>query len=235
MKKEIIVKFYSTYKLYIFPAVVVLSSLFLIGFIIIPQISKLIGNQKAIESLSTRSKLLETKVFALESYDENDLSKKAGITLSILPVDKDYVNILGLLQQLTAKSGFSITSVSLGEGGNKLNKTDSYTVKLQVKGTRVLFESLLNSLESSPRLIKVNSIDISSNQASQEIEAALAIDVLYSKLPQNFGTEDSILPEISQKDEELLTSLSQVSEAVSMEASPSAGISSPRGKSNPFE
>ncbi len=248
MKKETIANFYSAYKLYIFPAVVVLSSLFLIGFIIVPQISKLVDNQKAVGQLSAKSKLLDSKVFALESYDEADLSKKVGITLSAFPVDKDYINILSLLQQLTAKSGFSIVSISFGEGGHKIDKVNSYTVKLQVKGSRILFQSLLSNLENSPRLVKVNSIDISSNQAAQELNAVLEIGVLYSQPPQNFGTEDSSLPEISQTDEDLLVSLSQAGEVLSQaneavvgqEASPSAGITSfgmtsPKGKSNPFE
>lgn len=238
MKKEELIKFYQNYKLFIFPAVVALSSLFLIIFAIIPQTIKLLDNQKAAEQLSVKSKFLESKVSALESYNEEDLSQKLGFALKAFPADKDYISILGLLQQVTAKSGFSITSVALGEGAaGKSEKGNSYMVKLQVKGARILFETLLDNLENSPRLIKVNSIELSSNQTAQSIDVSLGVEVLYSRMPQNAGTLDTPLPQMSQKDEELLAALADRSyEAGSSSiVSQPQGPTSSRGKANPFE
>lgn len=230
MKKETITKFYSEYKLYIFPLAIILSSLFLIVFAIIPQTLKLLDNQKAFERLTNKSDLLETKVFALESYNEEDLSSKVGFALNAFPSDKDFGNILGLLQQISTGSGFTIASISFSDSGSKLGSASSYGVKLQVKGARTLFQTLLNNLENSSRLIKVTGIDISSGQLTQAIDASLALDVLYSKLPQDFGTIDAPLPQISQKDEELLVTLAGL-----QTSHISTGSLSPRGKSNPFE
>ena len=238
MKKEDLIKFYQTYKLYIFPAVVALSSLFLIVFAIIPQTIKLMDNQKLAQDLVSKSKLLETKVSALEGYDNEDISRKVEVVLSVFPQDKDFLNILGLLQQLTTQSGFSITSIALGDSGSKSANTNSYSIKLQIKGSKALFQTLLDNLESSPRLMRVSSIDISSNQSPQTIEASLTLDALYSSLPQNFGTVDAPLPQITQKEEELLASLSRTNEAgpSSSTTTPSSEQpSSPRGKPNPFE
>lgn len=235
MKKEALIRLYSEYRLLIFPIVVALSSLFLIIFAIYPQTIKLIENQKLALDFTNKSKFLETKVIALESFDEADLSKKTSIALSTFPSEKDYGNILGLMQQLIAESGFSITSISLGEGG-KLNQADSYTVKLQVQGARVLFQTLLSNLEKSPRLMKISTIDISANQASQTADVSLAIDVFYSGLSQNFGAVDSPLPQIEQKEEELLANLARANEAGSSSLAIEPSISSsPKGKSNPFE
>lgn len=235
MKKEALIRLYSEYRLLIFPIVVALSSLFLIIFAIYPQTIKLIENQKLALDFTNKSKFLETKVIALESFDEADLSKKTSIALSAFPSEKDYGNILGLMQQLIAESGFSITSISLGEGG-KLNQADSYTVKLQVQGARALFQTLLSNLEKSPRLMKISTIDISANQASQTADVSLAIDVFYSGLSQNFGAVDSPLPQIEQKEEELLANLARANEAGSSSLAIEPSISSsPKGKSNPFE
>lgn len=236
MKKEALIRLYSEYKLLIFPIVVALSSLFLIVFAIYPQTIKLIENQKLALDFTNKSKFLETKVIALESFDEADLSKKINTALSTFPAEKDYGNILGLMQQLIAESGFSITSISLGDSGSKLNQADSYTVKLQVQGARALFQTLLSNLEKSPRLMKISTIDISANQASQTADVSLAIDVLYSGLSQNFGAIDSPLPQIEQKEEELLANLARANEAGSSSLAIQQSISSsPRGKSNPFE
>lgn len=230
MKKETIIKFYSNYRLYIFPAIVALSSLFLILFVIYPQTVKLINNQQTIGDLINKSKLIENKVVALESYDEEDLSRKVGFALVTLPADKDLVSILGLLPQLIVQSGFTIESISFGNTANKLGNSDSVEIKLEIRGAKIMFQTLLSNLENSPRLIRVNTIDISA-QSSQNMNAAVVVEVLYSLLPQNFGGTDSPLPELSQKDEQLLVRLARTSETVAT----FSAIESPRGKSNPFD
>ncbi len=231
MKKETINKFYLRYRLYIFPAIVALSSLFLIIFAIYPQTAKLIENQKVAGDLTNKSKFLETKVVALESYNGEDLSQKVGMALDAFPADKDYGNILGLLQGLAAQSGFTISSIALGNTSGKLGNASNFEIKLEIKGPRNLFQIFLMNLENSPRIMRVSSIDISSAQASEALDAAVVIEVLYSPSPQSFGTVDSPLPTLSQKDEEILVALSRTT----LTASFSAVQPSQRGKANPFE
>lgn len=242
--KENIVKFYSNYRFYIFPAAIISASLFLIFFVIYPQTMQLLTSQKLSGDLLTKSKFLETKVAALENYDEVDLSQKIGYVMAKLPAEKDYSNILGLLQQLTAKSGFSITSIVIGNAGSKLGTVNSYDVKLEVLGTKALFPNLLNNLDNAPRLLRVNDMNVSSSPTSNVLEASLTVKVLFLELPQTFGTEDSPLPQISQKNEELLAKLVQTGEvsisapttpAVSTTQPSQPGELSPRGKANPFE
>src|SRR3989304_7777764 len=98
MKKEILIKFYTTYRLYIFPAVVGLSSLFLIVFAIYPQVIALINNQKLFGELIDQSKFLEAKADTLESYDENDLARKVNLVIPAYPQDNDFGRILDVLQ-----------------------------------------------------------------------------------------------------------------------------------------
>lgn len=232
MKKEDLTKFYQTYKLYIFPTVVAVSSLFLILFVVFPTMSKLISGQKTSQDLITKSNFLETKVLALESLDSEDLSRKVGFALSVLPAEKDFGDILGLLQSLAGQTGFSISSISLGASGSKLTNTESYEVKMEIKGTRVLLPALINNIENSPRLMKIKKIDVSSGQSSQVIGVSLVVDVLYSGLPQTFGTADAPLPQLSEQDEQFLANMAQVGGET---PAPSSTITAPRGKPNPFE
>lgn len=230
MRKETIIKFYLNFRLYIFPATVALASFFLIMFAIYPQTVKLVSGQRSTEELKDKSIFLETKIVALESLSEEDLSQKVSLALAAFPADKDYGNIFDLLQRLVAESGFRITSISLGNAGYKVGNTDSYEVKMEIQGSRLMFSSLLNNLENSSRLVRVNSLDISSGQASQSVDASLILGVLYSKMPQSFGAADSPLPQITQEDEELIAKL----ERSGRQASASLPLF-PRGKSNPFE
>lgn len=231
MKKEIALQFYSRYKLYIFPAVVALSSLFLIIFAIYPQTAKLIENQKVAGDLMNKSKFLATNVAALESVNGEDLAQKIGITLNVFPTEKDYGKVLGLLQGLAAQSGFIISSVTLSNTSGKVGNANSYEIKLEIKGPKTLFQNFITNLENLPRIIRVSSIDISSNQASETISTSVVIEALYSSMPQTFGAVDSPLPSFSQTEEDLLIALSKIS----FTASSSAVSTSQRGKTNPFE
>ncbi|MBU0999850.1 hypothetical protein KKE78_00440 [Patescibacteria group bacterium] len=233
MKKKTIIQFYNHYKLYIFPTAVVLSSLFLIIFAIYPQTAKLIENQKVAGEMQKKSNFLASNVIALEDVNSEDLSEKVGITLSAFPAEKDYGRILGLLQGLVVQSGFTISSVTLGNVSGKVGNASSYEVKLEVKGPKILFQGFINNLESSPRIIRVRSLDIVFVQASEILDTSVIIEVLYSPLPQTFKG-DSPLPLFGQAEEELLISLSNLSK-INLTASSSAAVYSQRGKVNPFE
>lgn len=232
MKKEEVIKFYINFRLYIFPAIIALSSLFLIIFAIYPQTVRLIDNQKSADEFLNKSKFLETKVSALENYNEEDLAQKTGLALATFPADKNFGDTLDLLQRIIAKSGFSIVSITLGNTAGKLGNIDSYDVKLDLQGSKALFPILLSNLDNSPRLIKISSIDIS-NQASQVSGISLVVGVLYAGVPKNFGTSDSPLPQITQKDDELFARLAGGSGPVPL-TSVQQQIT-PRGKLNPFD
>lgn len=228
MKKEDLLKFYAQYKLFIFPLVVAISSLILIVFVILPQTIKLVTNQGAEEELFNKSQFLEVKAQDLDNLDQEDLSRKVQYVLGVYPADKDFGNIVGIIQSVTSGAGFSIVALNLGD-----QTAQSYNITLQITGPRTLLPLLLSALESAPRLIRLDSLEISSSSSSQGIEADLGLNILYSPAPTTFGTVDSPLPTLSSEDEELLTILASqnpISEEVEEVVD-----SGPRGKANPFE
>jgi len=232
MKKEVIAEVYLTYRLYIFPIVVAVASLGLIVLIIIPQISSLISNQKVGDQLSHRFKTLEVKAKDLETYDSLDLSQKVSYALSAFPAEKDFINVIGLIQNLVSQSGFTVINLALGSQSSKALNTDSYTIKLEVSGSKILAANLFSSIESSTRIMKIDNIEISNAQNSQATDILININVLYSPSPASFGSIDSPLPKLSQKDEDLLAKLAGVSPF----SPPDANVQLPsRGKANPFE
>lgn len=232
MNKEVILKFYSSYKLFIFPAVVAISCLVLIVSVILPQTLKLVTNQKVGDDLLTRSENLEVKAQNLESINGEDLSQNLIYALNVYPSDKDYGNIIGLIQKNTSEVGFNIDSLNLGGGGVSA-KTDaqSFSVSLQLSGSKVLLPILLSNFENGPRLMRIANLEVSST-SGEGVQVSLGLDVLYSSSPGDFGSIDSPLPTLSEKDEELLTKLAVVSgPSVSL----GGVVSTPRGKANPFE
>mgnify|MGYP001558324875 CR=1 FL=1 len=232
MKKETVIKFYLTYRLYLFPVAIAISSLILIFLIIIPQLGKLISNQKAEKALVNNLKFLEVKAQTLDSYDSNDLSNKVSYVLASFPQDKDFGNVIGLIQNLTIQSGFSLTTMTISTATNKTANAQSYSIELEVVGPKNLISILLSNIERSTRLMRVGSIEIRNTISQQTVNISLSLDVLFAPTPASFGSIDSTLPDLSQKDQELLTTLAKnftpvfTSENVSLPS---------RGKANPFE
>lgn len=233
MKKELITKFYLTYRLFIFPAIVILSSLILIVFVIFPQVSKLISDQSVQVSLTNKSKFLEVKAQTLDNYDAEDLANKVNYTLASYPSDKDYGVVIGLISNLVSQSGFSLTSMTIGNLGSKTVKSPSYAISLSVIGSRNLVNMLISNIENSIRLMRIGSISISNTKDQQTVELVLSLDILYAPVPGSFGGIDSALPDLSEKDEALLVKLAESVPVVNL-TSVNVPLS-PRGKVNPFE
>lgn len=243
MRKEEILLFYKNYKLYIFPFLIAFSSLILIIFVILPQTIKLLSNQTAKDEIVKKSKFLEVKAQTLENYDASDLSLKVNYALNAYPVDRDFVTAIGLLQDLTVQNGFSVIGIILGGAPENKSAEQSYIIKADITGSLLQLPKLLSSIENSPRLMRINSVDAASSTNSQSVPISISVNVLYAVAPENFGDVDSPLPELSSKDQDILSKLARISPQVTTTAftAPSATgqqVStqlSPKGKSNPFE
>lgn len=228
MTKEKLVFIYQRYKLIIFPVVIALSCLILIVFVMIPQLSKFFKNSQIETDFKAKSDFLDTKVEALESLDEKDLQKKVKDVVASFPQEKDFITLITLLQKITSENGFSMTSLSFGGGG--VSKEQGYGITVEVVGPKGIFARLLNNIETSPRLMRVDRIEISSGKAGDAISANLAIAALFAPLPGNLGSVDSPLPPISKGEEELMAKL-----AGGQEITLTTVDLSSTGKSNPFE
>ncbi len=232
MNKETAINFYNKYKLYIFPAVVAASSLFLTIFAIYPQTVKLISNQKIQGELEQKSKILEVKAQTLTSFDESDLARKVQYALFSYPQERDFGNVIGLLQSIGAQSGFAVAAINLEGGTGKTSGAGSYNVRMEISGSKNSLPTLLSRIESSVRLMKILSLEVSV-KGNQVVDAVVGVEVLFSPASASFGSLDSPLPQLSSDDEELLTRLATAVPTVAV--SPTEVVTTPRGKVNPFE
>ncbi|MBI2600129.1 hypothetical protein HYW43_04410 [Candidatus Daviesbacteria bacterium] len=234
MRKEEVLNFYLTYKLYLFPVVIVLSSLVLIMFVIYPQTSKLISNQKIAGDILSRATTLEVKAQALENYDSADLGLKVNYALSAYPTDKDFATAIGLLQNLTIQSGFNIASLSIGSSSSKKVGSQSYTIKLDIVGSVLAVPALLNNIEHSPRIMRISGVEVNMDRNSKLAAVSLVVNMLFAPSPTNFGSIDSSLPELSVNDQETIQKIAKFGASVT-KPSQAVNLSSPRGREDPFE
>lgn len=238
--REATLKFYQQNRLIIFPIMIVLCCLTLILIVILPQTGKLLGNQAAAGAIQKKSAVLEAKAAELENYDTADLNNKVKFALGSLPAEKDFATAVGFIQNLTATSGFSIASLTLG-GDFKDQNTTSYSINLNLLGPIKSLQTLLNNIENSPRLMRVRSMESTTKADSETGSIFLIVDILYAADTGRLGAIDSPLPQLSQTDQEILSELVRLNPAPVVSAGfPTEGQSTTeelpsRGKANPFE
>lgn len=234
MKKESLQKFYQTYRLYIFPSVVGFCCLILIGFIIMPQLLKLLDLQKNEQQSLKRSGILEAKAAELVNFDPEDIQKKVQIALNVLPSDKDYIGALALVQSIAEQNSFIADSLSLSETSGGGGSKESYIIRANITGPKILFLSLIKSLENSIRVMRVQSIEMTPAKEASAISAVIAIEVLYSTAQGVSGSADSPVLKLTAIEEQLINKLGTLLPATISTGNIATG-GGVRGKQNPFQ
>lgn len=239
MKKEELLTFYLKYRIYIFPIAVTLSSLTLIALVIYPQISNLLTNRNVYTEVVQKSQFLEVKAQDLATIDEEEVKRKLAIALTAFPEDKDYTEIIGLMQILVSKYGFVLDSLQIGTvATEKLGAANGFVIELQLQGSKVEFGELLATLEDTSRVMKIQRVERSSNAGAESvIKGNVTLNIYYAPLPANLGAIDTPVTKLTPEDDTLIENLENDRKELY------AGFSSenqdtslvPKGKANPFE
>lgn len=227
-------KIYSTYKLYIFPSLVGICCIVLIGLIIAPETIKFFTNQQKEKDITARFTNIEAKAAELTKYNEAELNQQTQIVLSLLPAERDFIGSIDALQAAITKSGFSVTNINLSqEGGVKGGAGSSYLIKVDVSGPRPTLSSLISNIENGAKVMKIQSMNIVPTVNEGMVNGVLSIEVFYSPLANVSAAPDAPLPKLSAQEEQLLVKLATT---VPMNSGISSStVSGPKGKENPFE
>lgn len=238
MNKEVIGKLYFKYRFYIFPAVSALCCLILIIFVIYPQVTQVIKSFDDLQQKENKLHVLKVKTADLEELNEAELTQKLNAMLVVLPEDKDYPSLIGVLRSLTSRFGVLLSSLQIGKVSSpaKAETGSAFAVTLEFSGSKALVSRLITALESSNRIMKIRSMDLSFNKTTDAINASFMLDVFFAPIPTNIGSYETPLPKLTQKDQEMIASLTRdINKPVSLPISSSSATTVTRGKINPFE
>lgn len=230
---------YLKYKFLIWPVVVGVSSIIIIILVIIPQLLTYLNVNDKINQAQNRSNILETKAVALENIDNLLTQKDLKVVFSVLPTDQDVPQAMVVLQDMIAKSGLELKSTSFGAVGlsQKAVGNSSFQLNIAVSGQVNLLRDFLIQLQNSPRLFQVDSIGVQFQKDKGLIEADMPLSVFYNPSLGEMGTVEDPIPQISDKDKDLLAKLTQVvgQGNVSLISQEATSASVPLGKSDPFQ
>lgn len=246
MRKEFFLKFYSKYRVIIYPFTVGLASLIIIILVIIPQIKGYFSSKENEGIVQKKIINLELKAEELEGISDEDLRRKVQSAVVAFPQDKDYTSVIGLLQRLSIESGVNLESVALVSGGDKnISGISNFTVKIEVNASSLGFDEFLKKIENSQSVLKIGGLSVEKS-SNEQASAALDIEVYYSPTPKTLGSVDSPLQKLTEEEEVLAEKLvaNLAAAPVTLNTSETSGVSGqptqpinlvPRGKVNPFE
>lgn len=226
---------YIRYKLIIWPICTAGASAVILFFIIIPQMLSYLNVRGQISQLQTRVDSIDAKAQDLEQLDEQSVSRQFQSAFTVLPADPEIPSALVVLQGLADQAGVTIrnTTYSTSQGSNGKN---SFILDLTVAGSISGMRTFLTSLQSAPRVFRVEAISAHFAR-NYSLEAEIPIAVYYEPSSAISWSVEQDVPKFSGKDEEFLNQLTQQVENANQrtrarEASYSAV---PLGKLNLFD
>ncbi|MBI2601187.1 type 4a pilus biogenesis protein PilO [Candidatus Daviesbacteria bacterium] len=193
--------------------------------------TKFLTNSKTESELVNKLKNMEVKADELEQLSNRDLSKDVNVALFAYPSEKDYGQVIGLVQRITAQSGFNISNFQFNDISEAAQFGSAYGIKLEVLGAKDRLSELIEKLEAPPRLLKVRTLGINSGADNTIVTAVISLHAYYSDLSKNAKVlPDQPLSKLSDTDEGVLRELSRYDVL-----SGSSNLYKPHGKVNPFE
>ncbi len=227
---------YLKYKLLIWPVLTGLSSLVILSLVVIPQILGYIETRGKINDIESRSDKMEVKAKGLEGIDPSVSSENLKVAFTVLPADRNVPSAVSILQALITQSGLTLKNTSYSSVAKGTSK-DSFMLNVTVIGQINNVRRFLIGLKDAGRVFQVESINVRFQKSGSLVEAEIPITVFFSSGKAAAGASDQEAPKLSEKDEQLLSNLSNIVRSpLNLAASGESTTSSvPIGKANPFE
>lgn len=227
---------YFKYKLFFWPVTTGLAALVILSLVIIPQIFVYINTQGRISTANTKLEVMDAKAQELEQIDASLISKDLQTVYSVLPKEQEVPQALVTLSNLVTRSGLTLKNTVYG-GSKKAEKQNNFLLTVTVIGRVNSVRDFLNNLKSSPRVFKVESIEVQFQRGTQLVEAKIPLSVYFQPGDgQAAAASDQPLPKLNSDEEKLLDDLAKqyfnTGMAVSLESTSS---SVPLGRADPFE
>ena len=203
------------YKEYIFYGCLLLGSILMGAFLVIPGIRKTLVLRKQIQTTATEIEVLRTKATLLGSLTEESLVEQLSEIPTALPGDVSTASIFSTIDGVIGETGVSVGTYSIeseGKGATKgapqaKGKADksgslSVPIDLAAKGTLDQIQQFIALLPKVKRLFRVHQVSLSIHEAN--VSSSITADAPYKKLPTAIGGPSSPLSPMTQKEEAVL-------------------------------
>lgn len=228
-------KFYDKYKLWLWPVLVAIIIVAIMAVVITPQFAEYLKTKEEISRLTAQAEKLEQRAQLMEEIDQVATKEGLQVVLTVLPSDQEVPEALSSLQNLVDRSGVLLKSVSYASSKSKTNDKDSFQLSTGIIGPFSSIKDFLINVKGASRIFRVDSISARFQKDGTIVDADIPLSVFYNSafvVPQ--VAVDQSVPELTEKEEKLLSQLSE-SMAQTAIAPVEEAPAGPLGKANPFE
>lgn len=203
-------------------------------FLLIPKTKEVWQSREELINTQKRLESLKAKVRDLEGLDENELTRRTKLTLQAVPMEKTYVEILAIVNELAREKGLVVVGFRVTPGTLVVSQKGTLAFGVQLSGgdLEVVKDYLTELKKMLPLITPVEELDIKLKDFKKEVSTAaktsFTIEGVFQPLPKTIGAVDQPLVKMSEEEEKYLKSLSEY-KTLKQEAIPT-----PEGKENPF-
>lgn len=240
--KDTILKnpYFIRYQMIIVPALSGLVSIVLIVLILIPQVQEIFRIQKETEINKTQTGILQKKITDLSGQDVNKLRQLVDTTQIAVPPDKDIPGAVDQVNNYLSSNGMVVNNISFSNLGLDLPSGGNFQIKLEITGSMVGLKNFSKQLDSAPRIMKIDGLDMYATRNVGNIQASMSINTFYLPLATSIGGVEDKLPAIAQDEIAKLEKLRASIYSAPSYSSPSTptstvDLNTQTGKINPFE
>ncbi|MFH0937167.1 MAG: type 4a pilus biogenesis protein PilO [Candidatus Daviesbacteria bacterium] len=226
-------EFYIKYKFIIWPALVAVSEIILLVFVIIPQLMSYLNVRNQISEVRNRAHSLNVKASELQEFDAEGAEKDLQVVFTILPADQDVPQAMAFLQALIANNGLQLKNTAFVGGGQSKN---SYQLRVVIDGQINALRNFLLQLQEAPRIYQIESLSVQFQRSEGAIEAEMPLSVFYEPAPSKIGSLDQPIPKLGDEELKLLAKLYSIAPPADvLPVDESTASALPLGKSDPFQ
>lgn len=198
---------YEKHKTYLIPVTVIIISVLLFFFAIVPQTENFFSLRTEAESTKEKIVVIKSNIALLSAINQGDLNSKLQTVTAALPVEKDFSGILRIIafaaQDASVKLGdFSFAVGNLSSESTKITNVLPIEVDLTIGSDILGTKRFLEALNKRFPLSEVTSLHISGKSS------AAKVIFYYKPLPQFILDDNKKMEGLSQKDEAFFTTLS---------------------------
>jgi hypothetical protein len=218
----------SRYKKYLLPLTAIVVCIFLLVYVVTPQIQNIQALQNQEKDESQKLAILKSNLNLLYSLDSNTLDKQLRLSSKALPASKDFIGILNGISIVSSKSnttmgdyGFSVGDIT--QAPTNVKGIPTLELTITVRGELDNIISLVKELRNTVPLSEIKTINISGNNAT------LDIVFYYKPLPPVLLKDDMPLHTLSSSVLESINNIATMnnSELENIEELPKARSSTP--------
>ncbi len=220
------------YQPFVLPVLSVVFCLLLLILVTIPQLLKLLETFKTLDGINRTQSVLNTKLSALKTINQEEYNTDLDTALIALPPEKDVPGAVDQILIMLAGSGLHLDGISFDNSSDRTVPIENYAVRMTVSGDINQLKTLFDKTKDSPRIIKINSIETGTGPTNA-LGATISLLVFYRPLPASVNTDSPTVPLITDSDIKLL-------ERIKLNASTIPTLSQldvssiPTGKADPF-